>query len=263
LNTLDEKTILVADDEKFIRDILRLHLEKVGYNVILSNNGEEAIEALKNRDISVALTDIKMPKVDGFGVLDYVKKHCEHIPVIMLTGYVDVETAVRAMKKGSLDYITKPIKKSELLDAIKYALSRRNSTYESRPFEISEIYLLKDNGIVIYHDDLKRSNINDSDIFGSMFTAIKIFIRDSFNQSDEELKTIEHGRFKILIEEGDDFFLVVIGTGGSISDARDRMRQIINNINKRYGATLKKWNGNMCISSQLIEEFNALKKVGQ
>jgi CheY-like chemotaxis protein len=238
-----KKTVLVADDEVAIRDVLKLHLEKGGYNVILSEDGEEAIDALKCNDISLALTDIRMPKVDGFGVLEYVNEHRNHIPVILLTGYVDVQTAVEAMKKGSVDYLTKPIRKNELLSAVDRALKGYDPSSRPEPFEPAEIYLLKNDGMVLYHHALATLSGMDSDLFGSMFTAIKMFIRDSFHQNQEELKTIEHGRFKILIEEGSNFFIVVIGQGEEIKPMRETMKSIVRNVNSNFGDMIANWVG--------------------
>ncbi len=253
-----EKTILVIDDEEFIRDIMKLHLEKEGYNVVLSKDGEEAISALKNHDISVALTDIKMPKIDGFSVLEYIKEHYGHVPVIMMTGYGEVNTAVHAMKKGAIDYLTKPIKKRALLDTIDLALKSKESSKVSKPFEPTEIYLMKDDGMVICHQDIGNSSEIDYDMFGSMFTAIKMFIKDSFYQDGEELRAIEHGRFKILIEEGANFFLVVIGQGDKITPIREKMQYIIQNINKNYKEAFINWDGNMNPFNGIEKELDVL-----
>jgi CheY-like chemotaxis protein len=249
------KTVLVADDEKFIRDILKLHLENSGYNVMLSENGEEAIKVLRSYNVSVAVMDIKMPKVDGFGVLDFVKRHCRNVPVIMLTGYVDVDTAVEAMKRGSIDFLTKPIKKDRLLDAVDYALKAMDSTDSNEPFVPKEIFLLRDDGIVIYHENLAPSSTIDSDLFGSMFAAIKMFVKDSFSQSDDGLRTIEHGRFKILIEEGSKFFLVIVGQGDDIDPMREKMRAITDAIKERYGGMLSDRTGNIDIFKGIEREF--------
>ena len=258
LNSAERKTVLVADDEKSVRDILKLHLENGGYNVMLSENGDEAIKVLKNYNVSVAITDIKMPKIDGFGVLDFVKNHCIHVPVIMLTGYVDVETAMEAMKKGSIDYLTKPIRKKDLLDAIEYALKRKDPSNVPEPFEPNEIYLLKDDGIVIYHKGIRRPSELDFDIFGSMLTAIKIFIRDSFRQDGGELRAIELGRFKILVEEGDKFFLVVIGQGDGISNTREKVRDMTQKIHRNYGKMISNWDGTIDIFNGIKSEFEDL-----
>lgn len=253
-----KKTVLVADDEAAIRDVLKLHLEKGGYNVVLSENGEEAIDALKCKDISLALTDVRMPKIDGFGVLEFVNEHCTHIPVILLTGYVDVQTAVEAMKKGSTDYLTKPIRKNELLSAVDHALNDYDPSNRPKPIEPAEVYLLKDDGMVLYHHAMTTRSGMDSDLVGSMLTAIKMFIRDSFRQNQEELRTIEHGRFKILIEEGSNFYIVVIGQGEEIKSMRETMKTIVRNVNSNFGDMIANWKGFNEELQGIEEEFRVL-----
>jgi CheY-like chemotaxis protein len=253
-----KKTVLVADDEEAIREVLKYHLEKGGYKVVVSQDGEEAINVLKCKDISIALTDIRMPKVDGFGVLDFVNKHHRHIPVILLTGYVDVQTAVEAMKKGSVDYLTKPIRKNELLSAVDHALKDNDPSRRPKPFEPAEVYMLKNDGMVLYHHALATQSGMDSDLFGSMLTAIKMFIRDSFRQREEELRTIEHGRFKILIEEGKNFFVVVIGQGEEVISVRETMKTIVKNVNRSYGDMIENWMGFNEELQGIEEEFRVL-----
>lgn len=253
-----KKTVLVADDEAAIRDVLKLHLEKGGYNVVLSENGEEAIDALKCKNISLALTDIRMPRVDGFGVLEFINEHLQHVPVILLTGYVDVQTAVEAMKKGSADYLTKPIRKSELLSAVDNALRDNDPSRGLKPFEPAEVYLLKDDGMVLFHHALVTRSGMDSDLVGSMLTAIKMFIRDSFRHNQEELRTIEHGRFKILIEEGNNFYVVVLGQGEDIISLRETMKNIVKSVNRNYGDMIAKWKGFDEELQGIEEEFRIL-----
>lgn len=257
---MDEKgveTVLVVDDEESIRDIVKYHLENQGYNVITSENGEEAINVLKEYKISLAITDLKMPKVDGYAVLDYIRKHCSFVPVIVLTGYIDVETAVTSMKKGAVDYISKPIKRDEFVDVVKNALRKKGSIQDLKPFEISGVYLLDDGGVVIFHKDVALHPKIDSDMFGSMFTAIKTFIRDSLH-SEEELRFIEHGSLKILVEEGKEFFLVVVGKGNVVEPIKENMKKIVGSINERYGEIISNWGGNAKVFEGIEREFDEL-----
>lgn len=255
----DTKTVLIADDEEDVRVIVRHHLEKEGFNVITSENGEEAINALNDFNISLAITDLKMPKVDGFGVLDYIKTHCSYVPVIVLTGYIDTELVVTSMKKGAADYIPKPIKRDEFIDVVKNVLKERLPTKYLRPFEIVGFYLLNSAGVVIFHKDVPISPEFDKDIFGSMFTAVKTFIKDSFHP-DGELRNIEHGSFKILIEEGNEFFLVVVGKGDITEPVRENMLRIVSRINDRYGEDIAHWKGDVDAFDGIEREFGVLTK---
>ena len=113
--------VLIVDDEEKIREILRLHLKKKNYNIVEAVNGEEAIEKLNHEPFSLMICDIKMPQKNGLEVLEYTKKKFKTLPVIMLTGYVELDTAINVMKKGAFDYLTKPLKKEDLYIAVEKA----------------------------------------------------------------------------------------------------------------------------------------------
>lgn len=255
-----EKTILIADDEESIREIVQLHLENQGYKVITSKNGEEAINALKEFDISLAITDLKMPKVDGFSVLDFIKTHCNYVPVIVLTGYIDIESAITSMKKGALDYISKPIKRDEFIDVVKNVLRKKRATVDLKPFEILGLYLLDEGGVVIFHKDVALHPKYDEDMFGSMFTAIKTFIKDSL-RSEEKLRFIEHGSLKILVEEGDGFYLVLIGKGDVIEPIKENMRRTVEILSEMYEDDISSWNGIIYELKGVEKELNNLIKM--
>lgn len=258
----DAMTILVADDEQNIRDIVRHHLEKEGYNVITSENGEEAIDALNEYDISLAITDLKMPKVDGFGVVEYVKKHCSFLPVIVLTGYVDIEMVVSAMKKGCFDYITKPIKKDELMDVVRDALSKMKAERARRGFKIAEIYLLRDDGAVMFHEKMALRSEIGTEIFGFMLTVIKTLIKDSLG-SENGLGGLEHTDFRVLIEEGDGYFLTVIGQGSEMKPVQEIMRKTVENINLRYSDAINQFDGTTEVFKGMESTFVRLKNMGK
>ncbi len=105
---------LVVEDGQSQREILRDFLRDEGYDVVEAENGDKAIEAVKNGYFDLVLLDYKMPKKDGMTVLEEVKDINTEIDVIMMTAYGSVDTAVRAMKAGAADYITKPIELEEL-----------------------------------------------------------------------------------------------------------------------------------------------------
>ena len=225
----------MADDEEDIRDIVRFHLEREGFQVVTSENGEEAINALNEFDISLAITDLKMPKMDGFEVLEYMKSHQSRVPVIVLTGYADTDMVVSSMKKGAVDYILKPVKRDEFIDVVRNVMRKKGIPEMPNPFELVGVYLLDKAGVLLHHKDIGFTSEFDADIFGSMFTAVKTFIDDSFH-SDGELKIIEHGSYKILAEEGNGFFLVVVGKGDLVEVARNEMKKTIANISQRKAA---------------------------
>ena len=114
--------ILVIDDEEDVREVLKLHLESAGYNVLEAENGEDGINILRSEDnminVGLVLCDIRMPKVNGAECVDFLKKEAPGIPVVMVTGYPDTEMATAFLKKGVKDYLVKPVEKEKLLSVV-------------------------------------------------------------------------------------------------------------------------------------------------
>ena len=177
--------------------------------------------------------------------------------VYILTGYIDIETAVSSMKKGAVDYIPKPIKRDDFINVVKSALKKKNLKKDLNPFEILGLYLLDEGGVVIFHKDITFHSQFDSDMFGSMLTAVKTFMKDSFRSKDE-LRFIEHGSLKILIEKGKKFFIVVVGKGGVIDPIKEKMKKIVEKINEKYGKIISNWSGNIDIFEGIEKEFEIL-----
>ena len=122
-------SILVVDDDADMRNLLQDMLEDQQYQVILAHNGQDALEHLDAEAVTIVLTDLRMKGMDGLELLDHVTKKHRECNVIMMTAFGTVETAVEAMKQGAFDYLTKPIKREELLvtvdKAMREALLRR------------------------------------------------------------------------------------------------------------------------------------------
>ena len=117
--------VLVVDDEKSMRDLLAITLEKEGYDVTLADGGEAAVEAIRRDAFDAILTDLRMPKVDGLQVLRSAKDLSPETTVIVITAVASTETAVEAMKLGAYDYVTKPFKLDEVKLIVKNALERK------------------------------------------------------------------------------------------------------------------------------------------
>ena len=122
--------ILVVDDEPVIRVGLTRTLEGNAFVVDTANNGHTAIEMLQQKEYDLIITDLKMPGMSGFEVLGAVKSLQPDVPVIMITGFATVETAVEAMKSGAVDYIVKPFTPDQILEKVNRALSQRNVSAE-------------------------------------------------------------------------------------------------------------------------------------
>ncbi len=121
--------VLVVDDEEALRFLLSSELEAEAFEVQSAGDGDEAIELVRKRieqgdRFDVVLLDIKMPKVDGFEVLKYVKGNVPETKVIMLTAYADVKNAIESLRLGASDFVSKPYDLDDILTSINRALGK-------------------------------------------------------------------------------------------------------------------------------------------
>jgi len=119
------QTVLVIDDDNNMRWVIRRALTQAGYNVAMAASGEEGLELLAQEPIDLVLLDLKMPGLDGLGVLRRFRQGSAEVPVILLTAYASVQTAVEAMKLGATDYLSKPFDVEALKLAVERALRER------------------------------------------------------------------------------------------------------------------------------------------
>jgi DNA-binding NtrC family response regulator len=119
------KKILIVDDELNMLLVLEAMLKREKYEVTTASDGLEALEVLKNDDVAVVITDLKMPKLDGLGLLSEIEKDYPSIPVIVITAHGTIATAVEALKKGAFDYITKPFDQDDLKNIISKAFKTK------------------------------------------------------------------------------------------------------------------------------------------
>jgi two-component system response regulator PilR (NtrC family) len=124
-------SILVIDDEEIMREILEALLTREGYRVQLASSGEEGIELAKTAFFDAAIVDVMMPGIDGIATLEELKKIDDDLPVLMITAFASVETAIAAMKRGAFDYVTKPFKNDEVLVVLRNAVERRQLVAEN------------------------------------------------------------------------------------------------------------------------------------
>ncbi|MEJ2689367.1 MAG: sigma-54 dependent transcriptional regulator, partial [Deltaproteobacteria bacterium] len=116
------RTLLVVDDEPNYRIVLSELLSDEGYTVFTADNTEQAIKIVKDSDLDLVLTDMRMPGKDGIELLHEIKAFNPSLPVIMVTAFGEVDKAVSAMQAGAFNYLTKPFKNEELLISIKKAI---------------------------------------------------------------------------------------------------------------------------------------------
>ncbi len=123
--------ILVIDDERSIRNTLKEILEYEKYEVEVAETGMEGIKLLEEQKFDIVLCDIKMPEMDGVEVLEKVVKKWPQMPVVMISGHGNIDTAVEAIKKGAYDFIEKPLDLNRLLITIKNAFEKKNLVTET------------------------------------------------------------------------------------------------------------------------------------
>jgi len=119
---MDNLKILVVDDELLIRDLLYDYFSSKDYQISTANSGEEAIEILQQgKEFDVVLTDLKMPGIDGLELIDHIRKSDYHLPVIVMTGFPSLDTAIEALRKRAYDYVIKPFNINRLCSIVEAA----------------------------------------------------------------------------------------------------------------------------------------------
>ena len=131
------QTILVVDDKELVRDSVATMLARTGWNVKSAPDGMTALRLVSEDRPDVVLTDLSMPEMDGLTLLERLRRIDEHMPVVLMTAFATVQTAVEAMKKGAFDYLTKPFDGDELVltirRAVKHArLARENEVLKTQ-----------------------------------------------------------------------------------------------------------------------------------
>ncbi len=116
--------ILIAEDDELILKTIEHKLLKEGHEVILTRNGKEAIETLKEKDVDLTITDIMMPFASGIEILSAIKSMGKDVPVIMLSSMGQEEVVLNAFDLGASDFIVKPFSPSELMLRVKRFLSK-------------------------------------------------------------------------------------------------------------------------------------------
>jgi DNA-binding response OmpR family regulator len=197
-----EKILLVEDDEQLLF-ILSNSLENVGYPTLIAKNGEQAINLLNNdHDISLVVTDLLMPVVDGLELCNYIRenKQFENLPVLIITGQSDIFYKSKGFNAGADDYITKPVEFVEFMLRIKALLKRSRITNKGKilmglnePSAIStngEISFTTKTGINIKFDKNRSViNLNGQDFYLTQ-TEFDLF-RYLFNKKKEPTNSLE------------------------------------------------------------------------
>src|SRR5215813_11473831 len=116
---MSEIKILIVEDVPDMADLYAMSFRRRGIATALASSGYEALEAIrKDSSIRIVLTDLKMPGMDGVELLEEIKNYDPEIQVVIMTGYGTIPNAVQALKRGATDYVTKPLNKAELVQAV-------------------------------------------------------------------------------------------------------------------------------------------------
>ncbi len=125
-------SILIIDDEKSIRKTLNEILSFEGYKIEEAADGEEGLKKFKEKNFDIVLCDIKMPKLDGIEFLEKAKEINDEVPIIIISGHGNIETAVEAVKKGAYDYISKPPDLNRMLITLRNAMEKNSLVAETK-----------------------------------------------------------------------------------------------------------------------------------
>ena len=101
--------LLVVDDDENLRWVTQTQLEDAGYSVVTAADGNEALAAIRSQRPALVITDLKMPGMSGMELLEHIKAFAPELPVLIVTAFGTIQSAVEAVKNGAYDYLTKPI----------------------------------------------------------------------------------------------------------------------------------------------------------
>jgi DNA-binding NtrC family response regulator len=127
-------TVLIIDDKEMMRDSLSLTLTRAGHKVVTSEDPTIGLDLLRQHRPSVVITDLKMPKMDGIELLQKIKAEQPDVPVILMTAFATISTAVQAMKLGAFDYVQKPFESDEILVIVERALQHSQLMADNAAF---------------------------------------------------------------------------------------------------------------------------------
>lgn len=171
---------MIVDDTKELRQVLRLYLENAGYEIVEAENGEVALDKLKDLDISLMILDIMMPKIDGFGLLEALRDR-RTFPVIFLSARGEVKDRIRGLNLGGDDYISKPFDPGEVVARV-LAVLRRNIKNNKKHIIVNSLKWDVDSRLIYLNNqvlELRAKEYNLLTMFmkrpGKVFTKQEIY----------------------------------------------------------------------------------------
>ncbi len=149
-------SILVVDDEAKMRHILKIMLEMQGHSVEEASNGREALDVIEEKPLDLVIADIRMPEMDGLQLLGEVQKMDIPLPVVFITAFATIESAVEAMKQGAADYITKPFEEQRLLLTVQRVLGVSRIMRENRELREQLTQISKEGEIICASKSMRQ-----------------------------------------------------------------------------------------------------------
>jgi DNA-binding response OmpR family regulator len=147
----EQATILLIEDEARLRHNLQILLQNEGYCVVTAEHGAEGLQRLQEEPFDLVITDLVMPKMDGFQVMEYLQDHYRDTVVVVITAYASTESAIQALRRGAYDYIAKPfdidllhivikraLEKSRLQKALRHYMSELEQRVAERTHELTD-----------------------------------------------------------------------------------------------------------------------------
>jgi len=134
--------ILVVEDDEGIQELLVETLPRLGYEPVIADNGKMGLETFQSQNFAIIITDVRMPKMDGLTMLKEIRKQDPKIPIIVITGYPSVDTAVESLVEGADYYLVKPINMVDLEAKIKKSFEKRKIQKALASIKLTNIILV-------------------------------------------------------------------------------------------------------------------------
>lgn len=231
------KTVLIVEDDRNIADLLRLYLEKEGYEVAIAHDGLRGVELFREKQPSLVLLDVMLPGMDGWGVCRTIRSESK-TPIIMLTAKSETEDKVAGLKQGADDYITKPFDPVEVLARVRSQLRRYTQLGAKKEEEKPNVYTV---GPIVLDEEKKSVSVDGDEVAltpiefnilrllmknpGRIYSSAQIYElvwkEDSLGAETSVSVHIRHLRQKLEINPSEPRYLKVVwGLGYKMEDKK-------------------------------------------
>lgn len=195
---MSQNKVLIVDDEKDILDIISDIIEDADYKPLKAKNSQEAFEVIAEKMPDAVILDIwlKESELDGLGILEFMKKKYQDIPVIMISGHGNIETALKSLKLGAFDYIEKPFKQDKLVNTLNKAIEFSRLSKENRDLSLKNQHIDflygESNAVKALKAEIERISKTESRVFLNGEIGVG---KDSISRLIHNLSKRNNGRF--------------------------------------------------------------------